>query len=192
MDKLSIINMALMKCALPLAANLDDCDYNASLIYDNVAEQNLRLHPWGFAQKFARLEPSVSAPVFGYKKSYLKPADCVRLIDVRQDDDLRAPKARFSSQGALVYTNASPCYARYVWLMLDPQYWMPDFADAVACQIACEIAGLSAEKLALVPQLYQLHAASISRAMTNDAREETERVPLDDSLYAGRGRTGQN
>lgn len=189
MDKLKVINLALLKCALPPAANLEDCDYHAESIFDNVAEQNLRLHAWGFAQKFCQLEPASAAPVFGYKYAYLKPADCVRLIDVRQDGDLRAPRARSSSQGALVCTNASPCYARYVWLMLDPKFWMPDFTDAVACQIAYEIAGLSAEKLSLVPQLYNLYAASIARAMANDAREETERVPLDESLYQGRGRT---
>lgn len=186
MNKLSVINLALLKCALPPAANLADCDYHAESIFDNVAAQNLRLFAWGFAQKFAALARASSEPVFGYSHSYLKPADCVRIIDVRQDKDLRAPKARFSSQGALVYTNADPCYARYVWLLLDPQYWTPDFTDAVACQIASEIAGLSAEKLSLVPQLYQLYTASISRAMANDAREETERVPLDESLYGSR------
>ncbi len=185
MDKLGIINLALLKCALPLAANLEDCDYNASVIFDNVAEQNLNLHAWGFAQKFAVLATASSSPM-GYAYAYLKPADCVRIIDVRQANDLRAPKARFSSEGSLVYSNARPCYARYVWLCLNPALWPSDFSDAVATQIAYEIAGLSGEKIALVPQLYQLYSASIARAMANDAREETERVPLDESLYAGR------
>lgn len=191
MDKLGVINLALLKVALPLAANLEDCDYNASMIFDNVADQNLKLHAWGFAQKFAILEEARSTPAFGYPYAYLKPADCVRIIDVRQDNDLRAPRARMSPEGALVFTTARPCYARYVWRCLDPQYWPADFTDAVACHIACEIAGLSGEKIALVPQLYQLYTVSVSKAMANDAREVTDRVPLDESLYRARSQGQQ-
>lgn len=183
MDKLAVINMALLKTALPLAANLEDCDYNASMIFDNVVDQNLKLHAWGFAQKFAVLEAAKSEQPFGYSQVYLLPADCVRLIDVRQVNNIRAPRACYTRRGNLVSTNAQPCYARYIWRCHKPEDWPADFTDAVACNIACQIAGLSAEKISLVPQLFQLYVDSVNKAMANDAREATERVPYDESLY---------
>lgn len=186
MDKLGVINMALMKCGLPLAASLNDVDYNAGMTFDIIAEQNLKLHAWGFAQKFAQLTEAAATPEHGFELAYLKPADCVKMIDIRQSKDLRAPKARYVASGPLVLTNAKPCYARYVWLLLDPNHWPGDFTDAVACHIACQIAPLSAEKISMAPQLFQFYQAALAQAMANDAREETSRVPLDDSLFAGR------
>ena len=41
-DKLEVINNALMKIGLPLAASLEDCDWNAATVYDLVVEQILR------------------------------------------------------------------------------------------------------------------------------------------------------
>lgn len=189
MNKLEVINFALMKCGLPLAATLTECDYNAGLIFDNDALIDLESHAWGFAQKFAVLEKAATPPLFGKQFAYLRPNDCVRLIDVRAEKNLRAPKGTFVKEGEKIYADVNPCYARYVWRCLDPTFWPAYFCDVVAAHIACDIAALSAEKMALVPQLYQLYSASLNRAMANDAREETERVPLDDSLFAGRGRS---
>ncbi|MCM1237029.1 MAG: hypothetical protein NC489_43695 [Ruminococcus flavefaciens] len=186
MDKLGVINLALLKTALPLAAALGDCDWNAGYIFDHVAEQSLRAHAWGFAQKFVILEPASVKPAHGYAHAYVLPADCVKMIDVHCSSDLRSPDARFQAVGRSVYTHVDPCYARYVYRELNPENWPADFCDAVACQIAYEIAALSAEKAGMVPQLMQMWQLSLARAMANDAREETERVPLDESLYASR------
>ena len=49
MTKLEIVNNALMKCGLPLAASLDDCDWNVQAIFEGVAGEVLRCHPWNFA-----------------------------------------------------------------------------------------------------------------------------------------------
>lgn len=187
MDKLWIINSALMKTGLPLAASLDDCDWNANYIYDNCTEQVLRSFAWGFAQKFASLPRESSEPQFAYKYYYRVPDDCLRLIDVHCQQSLRSPKARFSQQGKLIATNVSPCYLRYVARQLNPEDWPPDFADAVACLIATQIAALSAEKAGLVPHLLQYYQLALTQAQLSDARENTERVPLDSSIYAARG-----
>ena len=185
-DKLSVVNMALLKTALPLAASLDDFDYNIGLVFENVATEALRTHAWNFARRFRQLEASALGAVSGYKHAYFLPQDAALIIDVRAENDIRAPKGRFETDGNLVYCNCSPCYARYVRLELDPARWTADFANAVASRIAAEIAGLSAEKIAMIPQLMQLYDYWLARAMANDAREQTERVPLDDSLYAMR------
>lgn len=186
MDKLGVINMALLKCALPLADNLGDIDYNANFIFENVTRETLRAHVWSFAQKFAALTPSSQAPRHGFGLAYDMPADCIRLLEVRSSSSHNAPQAEFSLQGRLVFTNAQPCNARYIHACLDPELWPPDFTNAIAARLACEIAGLSAEKLSLVPQLLQLWQMHLNIAMANDSHEEKARMPLDDSLYANR------
>lgn len=186
MTRLDIINNALLKTALPLAASIDDCDWNANFVFDTCAEQALRAHAWGFAQRLASLSRLPDSPPFGFSYAYAMPEDCLRVIDCRPAAELRSPRARFVTQGRRVLTNASPCNARYIARDLNPENWPPDFANAVACRIACEIAALSAEKIQLVPQLLQIYQLAIAQAQASDAREETERVPLDDSLHAAR------
>lgn len=186
MTKLQIINNALLKVALPPAATLEDCDWNASSVFATCAEQALRAHAWGFAQAYAALERKAAPPAFGFSHAYAMPEDCVRVIDVRPGAEIRSPKARFVVQGRDVLTNASPANTRYVRRELNPENWPDDFANAVSCRIAAEIAGLSGEKIALIPQLMQMYQIAINQAMAADAHEETERVPLDESLYAAR------
>lgn len=188
MDKLTLINKALLKVGLPLAAAEDDCDWNAAMVFEDVAEKAIRGHNWGFAQKFAVLAQGGQAPAFGFKYAYGMPADCLKVIDVRRNQDLRAPKARFVASGRMIYSNVAPCNARYLYKAMDPELWPADFADAVAGRIACEIAALSAERAALVPQLTQLAELAMNQAMMADARESAERISLDGSIYAGRGR----
>lgn len=190
--KLDVINAALMKVGLPLAADLNDCDWNASLIFDSVTEQALRSFAWGFASRYEVLKEAAQVPAFGFHRAYLMPADCLRVIDVRCGTDLRSPKARFSISGKLVYANVSPCNCRYVGREMNPANWPNDFADAVAARIAAEIANLSAQTMSMTPNLIQLHQLSLAQAQAADATETTERVPLDESILAaregGRGR----
>lgn len=187
MDRLWVINAALLKVGLPLAADIGDCDWNASYIYENCAREVLRSHAWGFAQRFAVLERLGEEPPFGYKYFYRIPGDCLKLIDVHCQSTLRAPKARFSQQKDKIACNVAPCYLRYVGLELEPDDWPADFTDAVASLIAVRIAGLSAEKMGMVPQLLQLYQLALAQAQLTDARENTERVPLDMSIYESRG-----
>lgn len=68
--RLEVINNALMKIGLPLAATLADCDWNASTVYDLVVEQCLRSFNWGFAGRFATLAENTQMPAHGYEHSY--------------------------------------------------------------------------------------------------------------------------
>lgn len=185
-NKLEVINNALMKIGLPLAASLDDCDWNASSVYDLVVEQVLRSFNWGFAGRFATLTQSAQAPAHGYKYSYAMPTDCLRVIDIHCGFELRAPKSPFVVSGRNILTNAQPCNARYVSMVNDPTQWPPDFTDAVSCRIAFEIASLSAQTMSMTAGLLQLYQLSLSTAQAADAAETNERVPLDESVLLAR------
>ena len=189
--KLEIINNALMKVGLPLADSLSDVDWNAQTIYETAARQALRSFAWGFAMKYKKLTAASTAPTHGFSKSYSMPEECLRVLDVRSSEDIRAPKARFAISGRLIYTNASPCCARYVSdVISDPESWPDDFADAVSCKIAAEIANLSAQTATLTPGLLQMYQLALAQAQAIDSTETNERVPLDESILATRTGAG--
>lgn len=178
-----------MKCGLPLAAAVNDCDWNASVIFEDVVDELLRSHPWGFAQRYAVLTASDGTPAHGFNYRYAVPADWMRTVDLRAEHDLRAPKARYAMEGRFILCNIRPANLRYVARILEPAGWTPDFANAAAARIAVEIAALSAESMALVPQLTQLAQIAFGQAQLNDAREATERVPLAEPLREARSQS---
>lgn len=185
MDKLTIINKALLKCGLPLAAALNDCDWNAAMVFDACRDEVLRGAAWNFAIKYATLSQA-GTPIHGYERSYSIPTDNVRIIDVRTDHSLRGPQARHAVVGKFLYANVSPCCVRYVSNTVDISTWPSDFCDVVSSRIALEIAPLSAQTANLQQQLAQLYASALALAQANDAKETCDRVPLDESIYLAR------
>ena len=186
MDKLSVINAALMKCGLPLAASLQDADWGASERFEDVVEQLLRAHAWNFATRYATLAKQ-GLPEHGYTNAYELPSDCLRVLDVRPGQDLRSPQARFSVVGERLYSHASPCNARYVARVSDPADWPADFGDAVATRLAAEIAPLSAQSFGLGASLLQLAQLAFQQAQATDAAEQRERLPMDSPYVTARG-----
>lgn len=180
MDKLSVINAALMKCGLPLAASLQDVDWGASVRFDDVTEQLLRAHPWNFATAYVTLSRT-DMPAHGYRYAYALPQDCARVIDVRPAEDTRAPQARFAVVGGQLFTNAGPCNVRYVRRLTDPAAWTVDFADAVATRLAAEIAPLAAQSFGLGASLLQMAQLAFQQAQASDAGERREFLPLGSS-----------
>lgn len=190
MDQLLIINKALMKCGLPQAASLADCDWNANTVFESCTDECLRSYAWNFAQKLTSLSPG-TAPTHGFTKSYALPEDCVRVIDVHGTSDLRSPKARYVIAGQDLLTQVTPCYLRYVSKSITVDKWPPDFADAVACRIAMEIAPLSAQTMSMSGALAQFYYTALANAQAADARESAERVPLDHNILLSRAGGGQ-
>lgn len=190
MDQLTIINKALLKCGLPLAAAINDCDWNAAFVYDSCARELLRGFSWGFAQNFIAISPGGS-PAHGYQFSYQLPADYLRVVDVHCVHDLRSPKARYQIQGRRLLTNVSPCYLRYISSSYGCESWPDDFCDALAARIAVEIAPLSAQTSSMTGQLMQLAQLALANAQATDARECAERVPLDYNILMSRAGAGE-
>lgn len=191
MDELTLINAALAKCGLPLAAALNDCDWNASYFLESATKECLRSFAWGFAQKLEPLTAS-GVPKHGFEKSYPLPDDCLRVVDAHCMHDLRSPKVRnMRVSGKFIYSNTTPFYLRYISSDVPISDWPPDFFDAVACNLATKIAPLSTQTMALTPQLVQLYNVALANAQATDARENFERVPHDWNIMAARGGAGE-
>lgn len=186
MTRLEIVNLALMKCGLPLAADLSEVDWNAQVCFEPVARQCLRSFPWGFATRFAKLQRGANPPIHGFKFSYALPDDCLRIVDVRQHEDLRAPRARYVVSGKQVHCNVTPCNARYIFDEPECENWPDDFSEAVACHVAAQIATLSTQTPSMAPALLQMAQLALAQAQAVDASETTERVPLDETILMAR------
>lgn len=189
-DQLTIINKALLKCGLPLAAAMNDCDWNASMVYESASHEVFRAYTWGFASRHVTLG-QISVPAFGFAHAYQLPADCARVIDVHCMNDLRSPQARYVVQGRTLLANVAPCHLRYVSNAVPVSQWPADFADAVAWRIALEIAPLSAQTMSMTPQLLQGYNLALANAQAMDARECMERVPLDLNILLSRAGVGE-
>lgn len=190
MDKLTIINKALLKIGLSPAPAIGDLDWNGNFVFEQVKEQCLRSHCWGFSQRFAPLSQAGN-PVCGFTKAYHLPTDCIRVCDSRCSPDLRDwPLRQVKVIGRLLYANASPVYLRYVSRDCDLDDWPNDFVDAVACGIACEIAPLAAQASGIIPQLVQMYAMKLAEAQKADAMESYEKAPQDLSILYARGGVG--
>ena len=185
MTRYEILCSALRACGLPLPASVDDCEYNAAMVFDSAAERLLSEHDWNFATRLATLF-ELTPPAFGFKRAYRLPDDCLRVASARPGFDERSPEARWRRYGAELHTNSHPCNIRYIASGIPCEQWPPHFCHAVASLIAADIAGLAAEKMGLVPQLLQLHQLKLAQAQAADAREARAFMPKDETMARAR------
>lgn len=191
MDKLAIINHALMACGLPLSASLADCDWNASIAYPLIHGKMMTGYNWNFATRLKQLEEVENEVSFGYTHCYRLPRDFMRLIDCRRVFDLRAPAVQGRVMQRFYCSNSRPCNMRYI-ARVPEELWPDDFCLALSSGIAAHIAGLSAEKLGLVPTLTQLYQKNLLEAQAADASQCTERMPMDMTLWNVRQQAGRS
>ena len=85
----SICNGALIALGEDLITSLNDNTKRAILClarYDVVRRRVLRDHPWHCAKTRVNLAADVNPPAFGYNFSYTLPADCLRVLDLPEND----------------------------------------------------------------------------------------------------------
>ena len=178
-DLLQIANQALMKLGIqelmsltqegPVAARC-----NAAVV--DIVKEVLGEHPFSYATVWDTIPLIAEAPPFGYEFAYQLPKETVKLIGVRASKDLKAPRINFKKvKGNVVYTDASPCYARLVvYLEADLADATPLFINACAMNLGAEIATplAKSDKVPLMTQLYQYY---LDRAILSDSAESYER-----------------
>jgi hypothetical protein len=168
---LSIANKALFKIGQNRISSLTQAGKEAdkcnSAIRD-VLREVIEEHAWGFATKYATLAKLQEAPPFGFEFAYQAPQEALRLLDVRSVPDLTAkPEKHVLVSGNIVYTDANPCYARYVIYTEDLGFAPAGFIDTVAWKLAAEIAP-SLAKSNLTSQMLQGYEFALDKARTSD------------------------
>lgn len=168
---LTIANKALFKIGQNRISSLTQAGKEAdkcnSAIRD-VLREVIEEHAWGFATKYATLSRLQDAPPFGFEYAYQAPQEALRLLDVRSVPDLTAkPEKHSLVSGNVVYTDASPCYARYVVYTEELGFAPAGFIDTVAWKLAAEIAP-SLAKSNLTGQMLQGYSVALDTARTSD------------------------
>lgn len=189
MTKLDIINNALMKCGLPLAASLAEADYNAMHVYDASVESVLSAHAWSFARVYITPAEVTNSRGFGPTYAYKLPDNFVWLIDVRSQTSTNSPCGLHEVVGKTLYCDMRPAHVRCI-VKTDESTWPADFAEAVATLIAAKIAGLSSEKMSLVAPLMNMYSLMLGLARESDSRSVRSRMPQDNPFTRARGEAG--
>ena len=100
---------------------------------DQARRRALREANWTCASKLASIAEDATAPVYGYTHRYLKPADFIRLIAVKDSGS----GVNFDIEGRYILTNkTSPIYIKYVHDLEDVSQFDPDLVDVMALILA--------------------------------------------------------
>jgi len=136
-SKLSLINNALILIGdRPLTSLTDGtrAQIVATNLYDNVIENELSKHRWGFARKKIEISKDVAAPVGNeWQTTYTLPADMITLIKLE-------PLIPYQILGDKVYCNYSgTLYAEYIYKPSEGD-WPPYFCKMVEYALGMDFA----------------------------------------------------
>jgi len=173
----------------------------AASVFTDVLRTVLASHPWSFAMRYAELAKLSTTPLFGYAYAYQIPTDCVRFSDARTTPfsgsteappRFDAPAIDYERVGSAIYTDATPCYARYASADCEPLAHEP-FIEALAARLAIEIApsvssgGVSPEKL---EQRY-IYALELAKCFDGDTQHPPRTSPATGSNFVRRRFAGE-
>lgn len=139
--------------------------------WDGARDAVLADFPFSFAVKWATLA-EVQAPPFGFARAYRLPEDCLYVVDVRGQGDLRQDPPPHMIVGRDVYTDAAPCLTRYVHTHTDVAFWPPHFCAAFCMRLAAEVAPYLTQSASSGLELLQTYETLLSKAAAQDMRQE--------------------
>ena len=127
-----IANGALIKLGANPILSLDDAVKEARIAkvrYDVCRKSVLRMHPWNFAKKRAVLAATTETVEFGYTYKFNLPGDCIRVLDVEDNDD-------FMVEGRAIFTDDSTVNLTYLGDITEASLFDPLFSEALSAYMA--------------------------------------------------------
>lgn len=170
--KVALMNRALRVFAGPIIVAPDDGTAAAaacSQAWDDALDAVLADYPWSHAQRWERLGMVEEKPPFGFSFAYRLPADALRLVDVRSSEDLTLPPVRHVISGQLIFSNAHPVFARYVFRNADCTFWPQHFCEAFCMRLAAEVAPHIASDSQIGLRLRSAYYEVLERSWQSDA-----------------------
>jgi hypothetical protein len=164
-----VCNKGLDKLGHGPITSLADGTKSANLClrnWETIRDQVLRDHPWNFAVKRAILAPSTTAPLWGFSASFPLPADCLRVVEVR---DLST--GEYEVEGKAILANETALYIRYIKQTTDPNEFDALFVDAAAVRLAFELCESITQSNTKKNALWEEYQDSLTRAMRVDGQE---------------------
>lgn len=179
-----ICNLALTHIGVARISALTDDTEPArvcSLLYDPARESLLRLHPWGFAEKYEALAELTGIDVYGYEYAYQYPSDCLFARGfyraVATADPIRFKiVAKADLSGKEIWTDEEDAVLIYTAQITDVNVFDVQFREALSHYLAAKLAPklVKDEKLRLSLARAQLHY--VAQAIYGDAREGFDNI----------------
>lgn len=138
-----IANVALTKIgATPITSFLDgSSSANAvAALYDAKRDELLRVHPWNFATKRAKLAQLSEVPALEFDHAYQLPDDWLRTVAVYDNDDAQGSPPPYKEEGRQILTSVDELWLRYIARIVDASAMTADFRETLACKLAAEMA----------------------------------------------------
>lgn len=158
----------------------------ASNLYPDLARDFLRGHPWNAAMRRVRLSPQSSAPAFGWRSSFLLPADCLRVWEVKFGDTDIEHKV----EGRAVLANETGVDLVYISNIPEDQ-WDSGMVSAMTYKMAGAMAYAVTASAALADGWMSAADRKMREAKAMDGQEGTPDEmgdsPLMESRYPGGG-----
>lgn len=175
---IEVINRGLLKLGADrIESLLDDLEEAraASAAFATARDFVLAAAAWRFALHRTTLAVAGPAPAFGFTRSLLLPADCLRVHQLGEDlVDARLYQGAIEG-GYLLTDQAAPVPLRYVRRVEDASRWHPDFCEALAAKLALEMC----ERLTGTRLLTEYLAGDFMRALEHGrAHDAIEAEPL--------------
>lgn len=175
-SEVDVANSALAKLGDYRIISLNDNTREARLVkqqFSKIRDELLRAHPWKFATTRAVLALLPSAPAYGYTYAYGLPTDCIRVIEIDDNDE------QWTVEGGQLLTDLPNACCKYVRQSTIPGEWEASFAEAFASKLAHDICYAVTQSASLKEQLLKEYQLKIQEARTFNAQEAGG-----DSVYA--------
>jgi hypothetical protein len=181
-----VINAALVKIgekritSSGYASPTNERERIANEHYERLRDGELRKNVWNFATKWTSLAPDVTEPDNpNYSVRYALPADCLRLLEVDEDDDYKV------ESGYIVINVSDEINIRYVRRVTVVNDFDALFYDALAARISVEFCDRLTGKRGKRQDAIGEYTAFMLQAANTDAIESPlDEFPEDDWITA--------
>lgn len=167
----SICNLALYHLGVASISSLTENTKPAracNAIYEDQRDQLLRRYPWNFAVTRTTLAALASpTPAYDYSDYFQLPADCLRLLEVKDDSTYKVEGRRIASNAG------APLYIKYVAQITDANQYDSLFRAALAARIAVTLAPTFTDSAAKRERAEAAYKAAILEAFGADGVEES-------------------
>lgn len=197
-NKTEVLNRALIKLGANTIASPDEASEQARkglLVFETVAQNELRRQAWSFAKKRATLAPlAVATGGEDFSSSFNLPADCLRLISlnggwvftsIREANNGLPPY--YAVEGRTLQANESTASIVYVGdVSGSVALWDATFVEVFACRLASELAQTITKSATLKQSLKQDYLEALKEAKRTNAIELPPQTLPDDSWVLAR------
>lgn len=169
-SSISICNVALSQLGANLINSFSEGSTEAVLcntFYEQARILLLSQHPWNFAIARIEIAPDVTAPIFHYEYQFTLPSNCIRILQVYNNDD-------YKIEGRKILTNTNQCFIKYVSDSTDVSTWSHGFINSLTALLHFNLSYPITKNAGEVATSRELFERAFTEARAVDASQDIE------------------